>query len=322
MRQTDFFAACVTGCARRRSIVSERPNGGFFFGAVLAVPGAQLFAQVFAGAVRDRRRGPVARRERYRLRMRRIGILSSLACSSAIALAGGHAARASDIDALRALAGSSGADAWPSPDIAWLPRHDDPSREDLDSLPHEWCAFSFDPSVIHAGALDESGPAREGSTAARRFGAAGSWRWQILGGGGTGTDSISNAQLGAGVSWFVVDDLSIDVQANADYFNQSGPSAWGGDVELLFRWHFLARDTWSLYVDGGCGLMWTSQDVPPDSASFNFIPQAGAGLTWEIASDTRLMLGARWFHASNANTGSPNPSYNGVFVYAGVSFGF
>ena len=198
----------------------------------------------------------------------------------------------------------------------------------LDSTSLEWCAFTFDPSLIDAGALGgdrvtvtADAPA-SAATAAPRFGSAGSWRWQIVGGGGTGTDSISNAQLGAGVSWFVVDDLSIDVQVNADYFNQSGPSAWGGDVELLFRWHFLARDTWSLYVDGGCGLMWTSRDVPPDSASFNFLPQAGAGVTWEIAADTRLMIGARWFHASNANTGSPNPSYNGVFAYAGVSFGF
>lgn len=254
--------------------------------------------------------------------MRRNSILSSLACASAIGLAGGDAARGSDIDALRALAGASGTNAWPSPDPCPLPQREGSSSEDLNSPPHEWCAFSFDPSVVDAGALDGSARAREGSAAAPRFGAAGSWRWQILGGGGTGTDSISNAQFGAGVSWFVVDDLSVDVQANADYFDQSGPSAWGGDVELLFRWHFLARDTWSLYVDGGCGLMWTSHDVPPDSASFNFIPQAGAGITWEIASDTRLMLGARWFHASNANTGSPNPSYNGVFVYAGVSFGF
>lgn len=242
--------------------------------------------------------------------MHRIDILSAITSCGAVAVAGGHAAHGSDIDALRTLE---------APSIASLVPPDDAV-----AMPQEWCAFAFDPSVIDAGALDESGQASAAAAAAAapRFGAAGSWRWQILGGGGTGTDSISNAQLGVGVSWFVVDDLSIDVQVNADYFNQSGPSAWGGDVELLFRWHFLARDTWSLYMDGGCGLMWTSHDVPPDSASFNFIPQAGAGATWEIAADTRLMLGARWFHASNANTGSPNPSYNGVFVYAGVSFGF
>lgn len=237
-------------------------------------------------------------------------------------------AHGSDIDALRAL------DACRD--------HDEGGFTVIEPGAGEWCAFAFDPSVLDAGALDASGtPVDGGDGASRsgvptadasrpatapaatsRFGAAGSWRWQIIGGGGIGTDSISNAQLGAGVSWFVVDDLSIDVQVNGDYFDQSGPSAWGGDVELLFRWHLLARDTWSVYVDGGCGLMWTSQDVPPDSASFNFLPQAGAGITWEIASDTRLMLGARWFHASNANTGSPNPSYNGVFAYAGVSFGF
>ena len=262
----------------------------------------------------------------------------SIGCAVALLIAAG--AHGSDVDALRATMLTADAHAVGLERSEW--RAIVGSERESDGDRHEWCAFAFDPTAIDAGSLDADGASdRAPSTGARaaapssgslqaaaearvspRFGAAGSWRWQILGGGGIGTDSISNAQLGAGVSWFVVDDLSIDVQANGDYFSQSGPSAWGGDVELLFRWHFLARDTWSLYVDGGCGLMWTSHDVPPDSASFNFTPQAGAGMTWEIAADTRLMLGARWFHASNANTGSPNPSYNGVFAYAGVSFGF
>lgn len=242
--------------------------------------------------------------------------------SSFAALAVARAAHGSDIDALLRLEapdqesahGSVRAlDAFPGAGA----RAVEASTGD-DPLPTAWCAYSFDPSMADADAPEARTPAR----ATPRFGAAGSWRWQVLGGGGTGTDSISNAQVGAGVSWFVVDDFSIDVQGNVDYFNQSGPGAWGGDVELLFRWHFLARDTWSLYMDGGCGLMWTSRDVPPESASFNFTPQAGAGVTWEVAADTRLMIGARWFHVSNANTGSPNPSYNGVLFYAGVSFGF
>lgn len=240
--------------------------------------------------------------------MHRTHAVPALASCCVVALTGAPVAKASDIDALRTLDQLGEMDSMPSSDFG--------------SVPGEWCAFSFDPSVIDAGALDEGRAPAPAAKAPARFGAAGSWRWQILGGGGIGTDSISNGQLGAGISWFVVDDLSIDVQVNGDYFNQSGPSAWGGDVELLFRWHFIARDTWSLYIDGGCGLMWTSNDVPPDSASFNFIPQAGAGVTWEIAEDTRLMLGARWFHVSNANTGSPNPSYDGIFAYAGVSFGF
>jgi lipid A 3-O-deacylase len=236
--------------------------------------------------------------------MHRTDICLALAVCGAATLVECHAACGSDIDALRSLHTSSEADSGPS--------------FDLDSMRAEWCAFAFDPTMIDAGALEPAAA----SGGASRFGAAGSWRWQVLGGGGIGTDSIANGQLGAGVSWFVVDDLSVDVQVNADYFSQSGPSAWGGDVELLFRWHFIARDTWSIYVDGGCGLMWTSRDVPPDSASFNFTPQAGAGISYEVATDTRLMVGARWFHASNANTASPNPSYNGVFAYVGLSFGF
>lgn len=212
-----------------------------------------------------------------------------------------------------------------------------------DPLSSEWCAHWFDPAVLDAGALGDadgdgapsavgaSAPGQSpatasppaGASAARRaFGTSGSWRWNVLGGWGTDADGTAQVQFGGGVSWFVVDHLSIDVQADVDYFSQDGPEAWGGDVELLLRWHFLARETWSVYIDGGCGLMWTDADVPPDSARFNFTPQAGGGFTLEVGPDVRLMAGARWFHVSSANTGSPNPGLNNVFLYAGLSVGF
>lgn len=218
----------------------------------------------------------------------------------------------------------------PSPQVDALPsQHADAM---IDS---EWCTFRFDPVMLDAVALSgdsaaEAKAAQGGNASAKAgappqrkaFGASGSWRWNVLGGWGTDADGTGQVQFGAAVSWFVVDDLSIDVQGNVDYFSQDGPDAWGGDVELLLRWHFLARDTWSVYIDGGCGLMWTDADVPPDTARFNFTPQAGGGLTYEVGPDVRLMAGARWFHASSANTGSPNPGINNVFLYAGLTVGF
>ena len=60
MRETDFFAPCVTGCARRRSIVSERPNGGSVFGARIAARVARFVDWTIGGC------GPLLGEDRLR----------------------------------------------------------------------------------------------------------------------------------------------------------------------------------------------------------------------------------------------------------------
>lgn len=155
------------------------------------------------------------------------------------------------------------------------------------------------------------------------FGAQGSTRWNVqLGYGLDVKGSNQQAIGGVGLSHFFAEDLSVDIELNGAAFFQDGSNAVGGNFNLLFRWHFLARDTWSIYLDGGAGLLGTASDVPDSGSSFNFTPQAGVGFSLDVGNDTRLMAGVRWHHISNANTYRENPGRDSIMIYGMLSFAF
>jgi opacity protein-like surface antigen len=190
--------------------------------------------------------------------------------------------------------------------------------------------IAFTPANIDAGLTlggeQESAPSVPAIEVApethARFGAENSWRWQLLGGFMSDLEGDSQYQFGASLSWFFHEGISMDFQVEGDYIAQSGGDAWGGTGTLLFRWHFVNEETWSLYADLGCGLIGTSAPVPAGGGSVNFTPQAGGGVSFAITPEVRLMLGVRWFHISNANTGETNPGRNSAMAYAMLSFPF
>lgn len=159
-------------------------------------------------------------------------------------------------------------------------------------------------------------------TPARRFGDAATWRFNVL--GFYGDDFESGHFFGGAVSftYFMVKNFSVDFEIGLAKFGQDGPDAWGGNFNILLRWHFLARDTWSLYVDGGVGFLRTNDDVPDNGSNYNFTPQAGIGASFDIGNDWRLMVGVRWHHISNADTADSNPGRDSLLGYAGISVPF
>jgi lipid A 3-O-deacylase len=170
------------------------------------------------------------------------------------------------------------------------------------------------------------------------FGDKDSWRWYLSVGYGWEIDSSHDRFVifGGGVSFFMVDNLSLNFELNGLFIDQKSTSgfpdshdAWGVNFNVLVRWHFLARDTWSIYADGGVGLLGTTARVPgPDrdeadgGTYFSFTPQAGFGASFEVADNTRLLTGVRWHHISNARTSHNNPGRDSLMVYAGLSFAF
>lgn len=161
------------------------------------------------------------------------------------------------------------------------------------------------------------------------YGSKGSWRWYIQTGYGFEPANTENqlAIAGGGVSYFIVDNLSLQAELNGLYIRQNGPDAGGLNLTILARWHFLARDRWSLYGDLGAGIMGTTAQVPGPDANeprgggyFSFTPQAGLGFSCEVGQDTRLLLGARWYHISNARTRQSNPPRDSIMFYLGLSF--
>ncbi len=163
------------------------------------------------------------------------------------------------------------------------------------------------------------------------FGTMNTWRWMVQGGIGADTKTSDNlfGQIGGGVSYFMIDNLSLDLELNGMYFSQIGDDAVGVNLVLLFRWHFIAREKWSLYFDIGAGLMGTSDKVPGPQpseprggSSFNITPQSGFGMTVEVARNTRFFAGVRVYHISNGQIYEGNPGRDSIFIYAGVSFPF
>ncbi len=92
------------------------------------------------------------------------------------------------------------------------------------------------------------------ATLVARFGEQGSWRWNVQGGFGAEFEDTDN-RFGLGglsFSYFAADDFSVDFEFNGLYFDQeTAENAGGFNLNVLLRWHVLARDDWSLFVDVG-----------------------------------------------------------------------
>ncbi len=76
------------------------------------------------------------------------------------------------------------------------------------------------------------------------------------------------------------------------------------------------------YMQFGAGPFYTSLDVRDISQEFNFTLQAEGGLEFPFNDWIKLDVGYRYFHVSNANTGSHNLGLDMNMGVAGVSFEF
>lgn len=172
--------------------------------------------------------------------------------------------------------------------------------------------------------FDEEVPPGKPADATPPFGQRDSARLDLHVGFGFEVHESENTLIlaGVGYSYFMRDDFAIVIEFNGLYIDQFGPDAVGINLNLMLRYHFISLDTWSVYLDGGAGLLFTDNDVPVGVSEFNLTPQLGIGFTCDVGSDNRLMAGLRWYHISNANTDPINPGRDHVYFYAGLSLPF
>lgn len=180
------------------------------------------------------------------------------------------------------------------------------------------------PSEAAAGQTETHPSLDEAPRPHPAFGAAESRRWMVHGALASNFDDTDHGLAGAGLSFFLADDFSVDFEANALYFDQAGNNAAAGHLNVLLRWHMFHDEprTWTMYAETGVGLLFATDDVPEDGSRFNFTPQLGAGFSFDVGSDTRLFTGLRWFHISNANLYEQNPGRDAYMLYAGLSWPF
>jgi len=157
-----------------------------------------------------------------------------------------------------------------------------------------------------------------------RFGTEGTRRWNLHGGYAYDVKESRNrlGVFGVGFSQFIAEGLSLDMEFNGLFTNQKGTDGEGLNFNLLFRWHFIQKPRYTIYIDGGAGMLLATHDVPENGSEFNFTPQAGFGLTYDIGDEKRLIFGIKWHHISNADLYEDNPGRDSIMGYAGISFPF
>lgn len=154
------------------------------------------------------------------------------------------------------------------------------------------------------------------------FGEKGSKRWYIQGASAIAIDDGSGSSFflgGAGISEFFINGHSINLELNKMSFFQTGDDAVGLNLAFLMRWHFYRAENWSIFFDGGVGILGTTNNVPRRGSSFNFTPQVGGGTTIRLENDQRLFLGIRWHHISNKDLYEGNPGRDSVMGYVGLN---
>ncbi len=165
------------------------------------------------------------------------------------------------------------------------------------------------------------------SLAVAEFAQGGTWWWSVGAGGQLGGRRLDSAVTGnVQFHYFLVDNFEIGLEFSGHFFDQpTGGDAIGVGFNPNFRWHFFKRDRFTVFVDGGAGILGTTDEVPDRGTEFNFTPRAGLGLTWQPGEGAmRIMFGARWQHVSNARIdGSErNPGMDNAMVHLSVMFPF
>ena len=205
-----------------------------------------------------------------------------------------------------------------------------PARLHAGSAPFQLKLSSADHELISLPAgsaqqlvLDQDDPpASEPQEHQEPLGASGTGVFTITGAYVNDLGSIQSGQLHLGAHWFIHDGLSIGAQLELAGFSQPGQDTLAGGVDLLIRWHFIRTCRFTIFGEIGCGLLYARHPVPPGGTNWNFTPQAGGGVTWRLDDRLHLVAGLRWYHISNAQTGSSNPGMNAVQVYAGLGIEF
>jgi hypothetical protein len=92
----------------------------------------------------------------------------------------------------------------------------------------------------------------------------------------------------------------------------------GGATPLGLQVNFLNRHRVQPFVDAHGGLLYfTRQEPVPNSSQFNFTFNFGAGVQVFTGTRSSLLLGYKYHHISNDNSGNANPGVDNNEIYAG-----
>jgi hypothetical protein len=93
-----------------------------------------------------------------------------------------------------------------------------------------------------------------------------------------------------------------------------------GGFSALVKYNIWTGTRFVPFVEGGGGVSYASDDVPPKSSHFNFTAQVGAGLHYVVGERSTIDFRGIFHHLSNANTADDNPGLNNALFFVGMTF--
>lgn len=91
-------------------------------------------------------------------------------------------------------------------------------------------------------------------------------------------------------------------------------------VNFIFKYRHPLTRKFHVFIEGGAGLLWTSQHTFEQATQFNFDELYGGGLSFFFAENKSFNVGYRYRHYSNAGIEEPNAGIDLKFITAGISF--
>jgi hypothetical protein len=127
-----------------------------------------------------------------------------------------------------------------------------------------------------------------------------------------------------GLEYFVMDRLSIGIEAAFLRVIQDAPDAYLVGFLPMLRWYGPPARRVSFLLEAGAGASTATGPVPPRGTEFNFLLQGGGALTLRLARECYLLTGVRWFHVSNNGRSGRhlNPDIQAIGPYLGVLLPF
>lgn len=100
------------------------------------------------------------------------------------------------------------------------------------------------------------------------------------------------------------------------------PRILSGGIAPLLKYNFYTGTRLMPFLEGGAGLMVSTDRFQGQGSAFNFTPQGGAGFHYFLSREWAFTGAYRFWHASNAGIARPNRGVNAHTFFVGLAYFF
>jgi opacity protein-like surface antigen len=120
--------------------------------------------------------------------------------------------------------------------------------------------------------------------------------------------------------WDRGDSLEFITEGFLSYVRQESKDRYAVGLTPLLAYNFKEVGKIVPFLEGGAGILYTDLDPERFGSEFNFTPQVGGGIRYELGPGRFLKLSYRYHHISNAGLDADNRAIDSNFFLIGLSF--